>query len=126
MLDQVFITCHCFFLQVRKIQDYLRRNKAKYDEERLEEWRERKQMGAEDQQLMKYYLERMTAIESSRMEEEAKESHEREIDKMWKAMLLEDSEEKKRIISQLMEAAEIRGTKGKKKKRGGKGKKKKK
>ena len=45
---------------------------------------------------------------------------------MWKAMLLEDSEEKKRIISQLMEAAEIRGTKGKKKKRGGKGKKKKK
>lgn len=75
---------------------------------------------------MKYYLERMTAIESSRMEEEAKESHEREIDKMWKAMVLEDSEEKKRIISQLMEAAEIRGTKGKKKKRGGKGKKKKK
>ena len=57
------------------------------------------------------------------MEEDAKGNHEREIDKMWKAMQLEDAEEKKRVISQLMEAAEIRGTKGKKKKRGGKGKK---
>jgi len=54
------------------------------------------------------------------MEEEAKSTREREIDKMWKAMMMEDGEEKKRIISQLMEAAEIRGAKGKKKKRGGK------
>ena len=103
----------------------MRRNKAKYDEERLKEWRERKMMGDEDRQLLKYYLERETADESARMEEEAKSTREREIDKVWKAMMLEDSEEKKRIISQLMEAAEIRGSKGKKRK-GKKGKKKKK
>ena len=104
----------------------MRRNKAKYDEERLKEWRERKMMGDEDRQLLKYYLERETADESARMEEEAKSTREREIDKVWKAMMLEDSEEKKRIISQLMEAAEIRGSKGKKRKgkKGGKKKKK--
>jgi len=33
------------------------------------------------------------------MEEEAKSTHEREIDKMWKAMLLEEAEEKKRTIA---------------------------
>ena len=54
------------------------------------------------------------------MEEDARSTREREIDKMWKAMMLEDAEEKKRVIAQLMEAAEIRGSKGKKKKRGGK------
>jgi len=47
----------------RSIQDYLRRNKAKYDEERLKEWRERKMMRSEDQQLAKFYLERETANE---------------------------------------------------------------
>lgn len=60
------------------------------------------------------------------MEEEAKSAREREIDKMWRAMQVEDEEEKKRTIAQLMEAAEIRGSRGKKKKgRKGKGKKKK-
>ena len=55
------------------------------------------------------------------MEEEARWTREREIDKMWKAMEQEDAEEKKRMIIQLMEAAVIRGTRGKKKKgRGGK------
>ena len=91
----------------------------------MQEWRERKMMGDEDRQLLKYYLERETAFESARMEEEAKSNREREIDKVWKAMMLEDAEEKKRVISQLMEAAEIRGSKGKKRK-GKKGKKKKK
>lgn len=32
------------------------------------------------------------------MEDEAKSTREREIDKMWKAMQLEDEEEKKRTI----------------------------
>ena len=60
------------------------------------------------------------------MEEEAKDSRSREIDRIWKAMETEDKEEKARLILQLMEAAEIRGSRGKKKKRGGKkGKKKK-
>jgi len=48
---------------VREIQDYLRRNKAKYDAARLKEWRERKSMAEEDQQLTKYYLDRETAEE---------------------------------------------------------------
>ena len=110
---------------MRQIQDYLRANKRRYDDERLKEWRERKQMGNEDQKLAKYYLEEETKNEQFRMEEEAKSTREREIDKMWKAMQVENAEEKKRLIAQLMEAAEIRASRGKKKKkRGGKKKKK--
>ena len=83
-------------------------------------------MRGEDHQLTKYYLEKEAMNEQIRMEEEAKITREREIDKIWRAMMIEDEEEKKRVISQLMEGAEIRGSKGKKKKRGGKkGKKKK-
>ena len=78
-------------------------------------------MGNEDQKLAKYYLEEETKNEQFRMEEEAKSTREREIDKMWKAMQVENAEEKKRLIAQLMEAAEIRASRGKKKKkRGGK------
>ena len=75
------------------------RNKAMYDAERMKEWRERKLMRAEDQQLAKYYLEEETAKEQNRMEEEAKSTREREIEKIWKAMLLEKDEEKKRLIA---------------------------
>lgn len=82
-------------------------------------------MREEDHALKKFYLQQETRNEQNNMEEEAKSTHEREIDKMWKAMLLEEAEEKKRTIAQLMEAAEIRGSRGKKKKkRGGKKKKK--
>ena len=84
---------------MRKIQDFLRRNKARYDEERLQEWRERKQMGEEDRKLLKFYLEQESAFEQQRMEEDARSTREREIDKMWKAMLQEDAEEKKRQIA---------------------------
>ena len=59
-------------IQVRAIQDLLRRNKAMYDEERLREWRERKTMGQEDKDLTKYYLDKETRAEQLRMEEEAK------------------------------------------------------
>lgn len=41
---------------VRKIQDNLRKNKAKYDAERLQEWRERKLMNDEDVRLKNLYL----------------------------------------------------------------------
>jgi len=41
----------------------LRRNKAQYDEQRIQEWRERKMMRTEDQQLTKFYLERETMDE---------------------------------------------------------------
>jgi len=82
-------------------------------------------MRDEDHALQKFYLQSETRHEQGEMEEEAKFTYEREIDKMWKAMMLEEAEEKKRTILQLMEAAEIRGTRGKKKKkRGGKKKKK--
>jgi len=111
--------------QIRKIQDLLRRNKAKYEEARLIEWAERKQMGVEDHALQRLYLKQETHNEQVSMEEEAKSSREREIEKMWKAMQTEDRDEKARLIQQLMEAAEIRGSRGKKKKkRGGKKKKK--
>ena len=113
------------YVQVREIQDYLRMNKTEYDAARLEEWRERKDMRDEDHQLTKYYLERETATEQIRMEDDAKTTREREIDKIWKAMLIDDEVEKKRVIEQLIEAAGIRGSKGKGKKRGGKKKKKK-
>ena len=104
----------------------LKRNKAKYDQERLVEWEERKLMRGEDHALQKHYLQKETANEQGRMEDEAKSQREREIEKMWKAMQVEDREIKARLIQQLMEAADIRGTRGKKKKRGGKkGKKKK-
>lgn len=35
----------------REIQDKLKRNKKKYDDDRLREWRERKNMRAEDDAL---------------------------------------------------------------------------
>lgn len=41
----------------RQIQDYLRRNKAEYDAERLKEWKERKFMKAEDEVLRELYLQ---------------------------------------------------------------------
>ena len=96
-----------------------------YDENRLREWRERKGMGDEDKALTKYYLQKETENEQKRMEEETKAQRSHEIEKMWRAMQVEDRDEKQRMIQQLMEAADIRGTRGKKKKkRGGKKKKK--
>ena len=46
-------------------------NKESYDKARLQEWRERKTMREEDHQLTKFYLERDTAKEQNRMEEDA-------------------------------------------------------
>ena len=83
---------------IRRLQDLLRRNKAEYDQARILEWRERKMMRGEDHALAKHYLEMETRDEQTRMEEEAKSTREREIDKMWRAMQLEDEEEKKRTI----------------------------
>ena len=55
-------------------------------------------MRDEDQAVAKFYLEKDTRIEQGRMEEEARWTREREIDKMWKALEAEDAEEKKRMI----------------------------
>ena len=37
----------------RKIQEYIMRNKAEFDYERIKEWRERKQMKVEDETMRK-------------------------------------------------------------------------
>jgi hypothetical protein len=75
--------------QTRTIQTNLRRNKAKYDEERLREWRERKFMNDEDVRLKNLYLEEESRKEKERMEEEARELREREIDEQWRKQLLD-------------------------------------
>ncbi len=66
--------------QVRTIQDNLRKNKKKYDEDRLREWKERKLMNDEDVRLKNLYLEEQARKEQERMEEEARELREHEID----------------------------------------------
>ena len=48
---------------VRKLQEQLRRNKAKFDEERLREWNERRLMRDEDAELHKMYLIEQTTKE---------------------------------------------------------------
>jgi hypothetical protein len=63
-----------------KYQEYLLRNKALYDKERLKEWKERKLMNDEDVRLKNLYLEEESKKEKDRMEEEARELREREID----------------------------------------------
>ena len=50
------------------------------------------------------------------MEEEASEVREAELDAKWKNYMLETEIEKQQLIQQLMEAAKLRGGKGKKKK----------
>lgn len=112
--------------QIRTIQDNLRRNKTKYDADRLREWRERKLMNDEDVRLKNQYLEEQARIEQERMEEEARELRENEIDEQWKKHLLDSEIEKQQLIQQLEEAAKMRAEKGKKKKGGMGGKKKKK
>ena len=66
--------------QVRTIQDNLRKNKKKYDEDRLREWKERKLMNDEDVRLKNLYLEEQARKEQERMEEEARDLREHEID----------------------------------------------
>lgn len=57
LIDFEFGGSNTFRLEdIRKIQEYLRGNKDKHDEERLEEWRERKFMRIDDQQMQKYNI----------------------------------------------------------------------
>jgi hypothetical protein len=100
----------------REIQDKLRRNKAKFDAERLREWKERKAMRSEDEKLREMFLKEQSSKEQERMEDEARELRESELNEKWKKFMLETEIEKQQIIQQLTEAAVLRGTKGKKKK----------
>lgn len=82
----------------RAIQDYLRRNKAMYDAERLKEWKERKLMRSEDEQLKELYLQEQSKKEQARMEEEQKEIRESELNEKWRKFMLETEIEKNQII----------------------------
>lgn len=98
------------------------RNKANYDAERIKEWQERKVMRDTDEKLRELYLKRQSKKEQVRMEEEAQVVREGELGEKWKSFMLNTEIEKQNLIQQLMEAAVLRQSKGKKK--GKKGKKK--
>jgi len=83
---------------VRKIQEYLRRNKAMYDANNLREWEERKSMRDENEALHKMYLKQNTVQEQHRMEEEAREIRTKEIDAMWKKLMEDEKIERDRMI----------------------------
>lgn len=102
----------------REIQLYLKRNKALYDGERLKEWKERKDMRGEDEQLRKMYLQENSAKEQFIMEEEAREVREAELNEKWQKFMLENEIQKQQIIQQLVEASALRKNKGKKGKKG--------
>jgi len=109
----------------RNIQAFLRRNKAEYDANRLREWKERIYMRDEDAQLANKYLREATKKEADRMEEDAFETKQKEINEEWRKKKLDMELVRQQFIQQLSEAATIRGSKGKKKGRRGGGKKKK-
>lgn len=83
---------------VRKIQDYLLRNRALYEKARLQEWRERNTMREECEELEKHYLEEYTEDEQTRMEEEARDHREREIDEQWKKYMAEERIERDNLM----------------------------
>ena len=86
-------------LQIREIQRLLLRNNKIFEENRLREWRERKQMLEEDENLHARYLKLETKLEQLRMEEEAREHREREIDATWKKYMQEAATEKVQLIN---------------------------
>jgi hypothetical protein len=110
----------------RNIQAFLRRNKAEYDKNRLMEWKERLYMRDEDAQLANKYLNEATKKEADRMEEDAFEQKQKEINEEWRKKKLDMELVRQQLIQQLTEAAIIRGSKGKKRGKRGGGKKKKK
>jgi len=63
----------------KQIQEYLKRNKAIYDGERVKEWKERKHMRSEDEDLRKMFMGENANKEQAIMEEEAGEIREAEL-----------------------------------------------
>lgn len=78
----------------RTIQLYLKRNKAMFDGERVKEWKERKNMRAEDEKLRKMYMEENATREQMVMDEEAKEIREAELNEKWQKFMLENEIQK--------------------------------
>jgi hypothetical protein len=83
-------------------------------------------MRAEDEALKLLFMQQNSKNEQNRMEEEAREIKENELNEKWKKFMTETEIEKQQIIQQLMEAALLRNTKGRRGKGKGKGKGKKK
>lgn len=79
----------------RAIQNYMKRNKELYDQERQKEYQERKAMEAEESQLRELYLKEQAQKELEHMEEEAKEAKEIELDFKWKDYLALQEHEKR-------------------------------
>ena len=75
-------------------------------------------MRAEDEALREMYLREQSKKETERMEDEAREIKEGELNEKWQKFMLETEIEKQQIIEQLTEAAVLRNTKGKGKKKG--------
>jgi hypothetical protein len=78
----------------RAIQDYLKRNKSLYDAERIKEWNERKGMREDDESTKELKLQEQGQKEQNRMEEEAREIREAELNEKWKKFMLETEIEK--------------------------------
>ena len=76
-------------------------------------------MLSEDEQLKELYLQENSKKEQARMEEEAKEVRESELNEKWRKLMLEQEIEKNQLIQQLIEASVNRqkNSKGKKKKK---------
>jgi hypothetical protein len=105
---------------VRKIQEYLKRNRELYNKARLEEWNERTTMRTEMDDLEKLYLKESTQEEQDQMEEDEKMIEEKKLDEKWAKYVAEMKIEKEQMISMLTDSAALRGKKRKKGK-GGKG-----
>ena len=71
-----------------------------YDAERLKEWKERKLMRHEDEKLKELYLQEQSAKENTRMQEEAREIRETELNEKWKKFMLE-TEIDKHLVSRM-------------------------
>lgn len=78
-------------------------------------------MNEEDKMLKEYQLAEQAHEEQLRMQEEANEQHELDIDEKWKKFMLETEIEKQNIIKQLMEASVLRNAKKDRKRRRPKG-----
>lgn len=94
IIDFDFSMNHFGMLDSQALQEKLMENKADYDEERRREWKERQAMKSEDQALRSYFLAENSTKESERMEDEAREIREAELNAKWQKRMLETEIEK--------------------------------
>ena len=85
-------------LDSQEIQDILIANKEAFDAERLAEWRERKSMKSEDTGLKTTYLQENAAVTQFKMEQDAREKRESELNAKWSQKMVETEIEKQQLI----------------------------